>query len=450
MPILSVGQPIPALRQALEAVPVEEKGQPLFLLRDLEDIAPQAVALSPAGLALATNFDGKRSAAEVAALFAKDTGHLLKAEEILGLAQGLEKGLLLETPETVERRRRALQEFHDAPVRKASAAGRAYPDEALALSKHLGRFFKDPKGPGREFACEPAATAPAVSEVPHLRERRPAGRISLRPAPLGLVAPHIDFERGGPVYAWSYQALSESRPPDAVVALGVAHMSPNSPWVMTPKAFATPFGDVALHQGLYDELRSSLWYDPRDDEWVHRSEHSLELQAVWLRYLWREKTPPWVPILVSSFERFAIEQPPSQVEMVEGALKKMGEALRRRAQKGERILVLAGVDLSHVGPRFGDREDVTPEARKLVEEKDRAVLEHALRLEADEFYRSVVSDGNQRKVCGLSALYTALRLIKALAPEAPGAGRLLAYGQADDPAGGVVSFASAMFPASRE
>ena len=214
MPILGAAQPIPALRQALEAVPVEEKGQPLFVLRDLEDITTQAVALSPAGLALATCFDGKRSAAEVAALFAKDTGHLLKAEEVLGLAQDLEKALLLETPQTQERRRKALQEFRDAPVRKASAAGRSYPDEALALSKQLSRFFKDPKGPGREFASEPAA-----------------------PAPLGLLAPHIDFERGGPVYAWSYQALSESRPPDAVVALGVAHMSPNSPWVMTPKAY---------------------------------------------------------------------------------------------------------------------------------------------------------------------------------------------------------------------
>ncbi|MDD5630061.1 MAG: AmmeMemoRadiSam system protein B, partial [Elusimicrobia bacterium] len=266
------------------------------------------------------------------------------------------------------------------------------------------------------------------------------------PAPLGLVAPHIDFERGGPLYARSYQALSESRPPDAVVALGVAHMSPNSPWVMTPKAFATPYGEVALHRELYDELRSALWYDPRDDEWVHRNEHSLELQAVWLRYLWREKTPPWVPILVSSFERFASDQAPSKVETVEGALTKMGEALRRRARKGERIMVLAGVDLSHVGPRFGDQKAVTPEAKKLAETADRAALEQALRLKADDFYLSVVAGGNPRKVCGLSALYTALRLIQALAGDSPAEGRLLAYSQADDPAGGFVSFASAIFP----
>jgi len=423
MPILGGDIPIPALRRGLEAIPVEEHGEPLFLLRDLEDITAAAVGLSPAGLALATCFDGKRTAAQVGELFTRNTGHLLKHEEILGLAQDLEKALLLETPETGERRRRILQEFRDSPARKAAAAGRSYPDNLLELSQHLGRFFQDPKGPGRGFAAE-AVSAP----------------------PLGLVAPHIDFARGGPVYAWSYQALSECRPPDAVVALGVAHMSPNSPWVMTPKSYETPYGSVPLHQGLYDDVRSCLWYDPRDEEWVHRGEHSLELQAVWLRYLWRDRTPSWVPILCSSFERFCPDRPPSTVSTVEGAIAQVGRALRRRADRGESIMVLAAVDLAHVGPRFGDQEKITPERAKKLEEEDRATLAHALALQADEFYLSVVSDGNQRKVCGLSALYTALRLIAALAGDSGCAGKLLAYAQAKDPAEGTVSFAGAIFP----
>jgi len=58
----------------------------------------------------------------------------------------------------------------------------------------------------------------------------------------------------------------------------------------------------------------------------------------------------------------------------------------------------------------------------------------------------VAAHGNPRKVCVLSALYTALRLISALAGERPATGRLLAYEQAEDPAGGVVSFAGAIFP----
>ena len=157
----------------------------------------------------------------------------------------------------------------------------------------LGKYFKDPKGPGKEISTARDGASPS-----------------------GLVCPHIDFNRGGPAYAWAYQALSERRPPDLIVALGVAHMSPKSPWVMTPKNYQTPYGDVQTDPGLYDEIKKELWYDPREEELVHRTEHSLEFSAVWLKHLWREKTPPWVPILCSSFERFCPDTAPSTVASV--------------------------------------------------------------------------------------------------------------------------------------
>jgi AmmeMemoRadiSam system protein B len=421
VPIAGPDSPIPALRRALEAVPIEEGERRLLLLRDLEDITTQAIALSPASLALAVCFDSKRTASDVAALFAKHTGQPIDADEILGLARDLEKNLLLETPETDARRRTVEKDFRDNPVRQPSSAGRAYPAARVELTKLLDGFFAGPDGPGQGFA------APTVEP------------------PIGLMAPHIDFPRGGHAYAWSYQALSQSRPPDAIVALGVAHMSPNSPWVMTPKAYGTPLGPMGLNRELYDELRATLWYDPQFEEMAHRTEHSLELQAVWLRHLWGDKTPPWVPILCSSFERFCPEGAPSKIETIETALKKMGEVLARRRQAGQRILVLAAVDLAHVGPRFGDERPVSPERAKIVDAEDRGALASALDLKADEFYLSVMRDGNKRKVCGLSALYTALRLMSSLAEGTSRPGTLLAYRQAPDPEGGLVSFASAIW-----
>src|ERR1019366_5722870 len=100
---------------------------------------------------------------------------------------------------------------------------------------------------------------------------------------------------------------------------------------------------MAVSGELYDEIAGALWYDPRADEWVHRKEHSLEFQALWLKFLWRDKTPPWVPILCSSFERFCPDKPPSSVATIDAALRKIGEGLARRA-KTQRILILAGVD----------------------------------------------------------------------------------------------------------
>jgi len=58
-----------------------------------------------------------------------------------------------------------------------------------------------------------------------------------------------------------------------------------------------------------------------------------------------------------------------------------------------------------------------------------------------------VAGDHWRRVCGLSSLYTGLRLIKELGGASASPGRLLAYGQAPDPAGGLVSFASALFDA---
>jgi AmmeMemoRadiSam system protein B len=213
---------------------------------------------------------------------------------------------------------------------------------------------------------------------------------------------------------------------------------------MTRKDYETPYGPMQTGPDLYEDIRNQLWYDPADDEWVHRKEHSLEYQALWLKFLWREKTPPWVPILTSSFERFSSDKAPSSVATVEDALTKIGAKLAERA-KSQRILVLAAVDLAHVGPKFGDDLEPNQELGDKIEAADRKTLERATALDADGFYLSGIGEGGWRKLCGLSALYTSLRWIKALSGGKPAEGTLLSYGQAPDPMGGIVSFASAVF-----
>jgi len=414
--------PLPPLRARLEAVPAEaeKEGAQVFVLRDLEELADKPLALSAGGLLLVSLFDGKRTAVQVQELFKKSANAEIELSVILDLAKALEEAGYLETPAVAAKRKKNLEDFRASSKRPATFAGASYPAEAPALTELLDGFFTVAKGPGKAPALKPT-----------------------RPAPLGLIAPHIDFERGGHAYAWAYQALSERNPPDVILALGVAHSSPDSPWIFTPKTYETPFGAMTVDSRLYNDLAGRLWYDPRADEWAHKSEHSLEFQAVWLKRLWGEKTPPWVPVLVSSFERFSPEEAPSKIPTIEKALKDFGEALAEHSRKGRRVMILAGVDFAHVGARFGDEFDVTAELEHKIEDEDRRSLVAALSHDADGFYRSAIDGGGWRKVCGLSALYTAVRLIKALGASAPG--QLLAYAQAPDPAGGLVSFASAIF-----
>jgi AmmeMemoRadiSam system protein B len=367
---------------------------------------------------------GLRWLSEVQTVFAKATGSFIQLSDIQKIVEQLDKSSFLETPAVQKKRAKMIDDFRKSPVRKAFHQGGGYPENSLELASFFGSFFTNPKGPGKALPDHPSNAL----------------------APLGLIAPHIDFHRRGPAYAWAYQALADSPPPDLIVALGVAHVSPPSPWVMTRKDYETPYGSMKVDEGLYDEIKQCLWYDPLSDEPVHRGEHSLEFQAVWLRYLWKEKTPPWVPILCSSFERFCPDKAPSTIPTIEEALKKIGDKLSARARAGQKILVLAGVDLAHVGPRFGDQIELTPELGKKIESEDRVSLEKAFRLEPDPFYMSVVADDHWRHVCGLSALYTALRFMRALGGDKTPPGRLLTYGQAPDPAGGIVSFVSGIFP----
>lgn len=422
MTSFSSEQPLPPLKTGLEAIQIQHEGNPMVLLRDQEGIVRQSMAVTLPGFIIAASLNGKNTMADVQRIFSENTGVMIKTEEITSMLAQLEKGDMLETEGLKKKRKQVLDDFIKSPVRKPFHIGGGYPEDNLELAAFLGKFFQAAKGPGKQLSSNPVGAAPQ-----------------------GLFAPHIDFYRGGPAYAWAYQNLSETTPPDVVVAFGVAHVSPNSPWVFADKTFETPYGPLGVNADVYQELESCLWYNPEVDLWTHRTEHSLEFQALWLKYLWREKTPSWVPILTSSFLPFCPDKPPSTVKSLEEGIQKMGEKLKARQAAGQKILILAGVDMAHVGPRFGDNVPMGPETDKKVASEDSASIEHALKLDADAMYMSVVADNEWRKWCGLSAMYTAIRLIKILS-DGKATGEFLSYGQAPDPLGGLVSFASVVFP----
>src|SRR5207247_2694204 len=69
---------------------------------------------------------------------------------------------------------------------------------------------------------------------------------------------------------------------------------------------------------------------------------------------------------------------------------------------GRRVAFVAGADLAHVGPRFGDAEPVSPEEAARLAGADRAMLETVTAGDADAFFADVARDGDARRVCGLS------------------------------------------------
>jgi predicted class III extradiol MEMO1 family dioxygenase len=72
--------------------------------------------------------------------------------------------------------------------------------------------------------------------------------------------------------------------------------------------------------------------------------------------------------------------------------------------------------------------------------RDHEDLQHVLAADAEGFYRSVMRDHNQRRVCGLTCIYAALKSVDG----AVSGGELLHYDYAHDPAGGIVSFTNVL------
>jgi predicted class III extradiol MEMO1 family dioxygenase len=158
---------------------------------------------------------------------------------------------------------------------------------------------------------------------------------------------------------------------------------------------------------------------------------------VMLRWALGERRPFTVVPILASFLHEAVWTggAPEADARVPRFLDALGATI---AASSRRVCVIGGVDLAHVGPRFGDPEPNTPAFLADVEREDRAMLDAVVAGRAGDFYASVARDGDARRICGLSPIYTLLRVL-------PGAqGRLMRYTQWPDPEG-AVTFCAAAF-----
>ncbi len=251
-----------------------------------------------------------------------------------------------------------------------------------------------------------------------------------------MLAPHIDFHRGGAVYAWAYKEILERCDADLFVVLGTCHAGMAEPFAATLKSFETPLGAVAADRDFLDALGRRYGGDLLASEGAHRVEHSIEFQAVMLRWALGDRPFTMVPLLASFLHEAVWTGKGAEADArVPRFLAALAETL---AASPRRVCVVGGVDLAHVGPRFGDAEPNTPAFLAEIERADRAMLETVTAGDAPAFFASVAADGDARRICGLSPIYTFLRVL-------PGAhGRLIRYRQWPDPEG-TVSFCAATF-----
>ena len=410
----------PALRP-LEIIPAEMQGKPVLVVRDPAGVIEGTAVIVPNPLLLVfmQMADGQTSCAEMASAVAQATGQIVGADVFDSLAKQLDEALLLQSERFRDALNRKHKAFLDSPVRP-STVFRAEGGDRLTMIKQLGDEF-------RRHQAGPKAPPPQLD--------LPRGGVK------GILAPHIDYMRGGHGYAWAYRALKEcGEPAHAYIVLGTCHNPLTHRFVATRKAFETPFGDVETDAELLEQLGTLYGGELFRDEHAHATEHTIELQAVYLRQLFGDgRTPKIVPVLVGSFDDL-LENPASPRN--DGQIGPFCAALRRILDEHDgRVGIIGGVDLSHCGPQFGDDALNDAAREQEIEAGDRAVLAAIEAGDPDGFFDTIRRDGNARNVCSVAPIYCVLEAMRGRAQA-----RVLSYQQANsEDRTCLVSFTSVAF-----
>ncbi len=374
----------PKIRQ-LEFQPVTHEGEQVWLVSDPREITTDQLLL-PALLAQMTVYcDGLHDVPAIYAELEKDVGGALPAGILEQALSTLDEAYMLENDRFNQRHESIVADFRHAPFRPMTLADRSYCRDLDELKAQFESY-------GADDSHEDLALWENWS-----------GR--------GIVSPHIDYQRGGAVYAQTWgrarQAVADA---DLVLIFATDHKGGLGSLTLTEKAYETPYGILPTDLGLVGQLEKTLGkQNAYRLELNHRTEHSVELSAVWLHHIAEQvrpgNPPPMVPLLIGSFQHFVMggghPAKDSQMMAFIDTLKK--------ATAGKRVLCVASVDLSHVGPVFGDDYVMDAAKREQLIKTDASLVDAVIGGDAERFYAEIAEIEDRNKVCGFSPLYLMLK-----------------------------------------
>jgi AmmeMemoRadiSam system protein B len=409
---------LPRLRADLDfaASPIADRSG--LLIRDSFRYSGHVLVIPPPLLTGLACFDGARTDADLEAELSRALG--IPESDQAGTSQiGQVAGQLIEAlgqagflvDETYARLKQTKHlAFSQSAVRETAFAGSAYPAELGPLEESMREYL----GP-----VQP--------------EQGEAGREKA----IGIAAPHISPAGGWQCYRAAYTALTPDLRERTFVVLGTSHYGQPDRFGLTRKPFETPFGTTRTN----DRLVAELEVQPAAlvEDYCHAVEHSIEFQVLFLQAIYGPEVRI-LPVLCGSFGRHSGGgEFPEDNE----ALKQFLDALREIAEREkERLFWVLGVDMAHMGARYGDGVAARADGggMKQVRERDELRIARVLAADAQGFWELVRENGDDDlKWCGSSAIYSFLKAV----PRAQGTLRRYEQWNIDEQS--VVSFAGISF-----
>lgn len=391
---------LPKLRLDVQIIPFTHQNEKGYILKDT--LSEERVLFLSAGAALLIPFlDGRHTTEDIQKVLELRTGQKVLLQDIQQLVQLLDENFFLDTPAYHNFVDELYREYKNGPARPSLLAGNGYPAGKNELKDHLAAIFKD------------VAPVPEV-ELPEQLH--------------GAVVPHIDIERGKNNYAQIYTLLKNYPPADTYVILGVNHhYLTTNPFIFTNKPYLTPLGKMEIDMELLNQLQNNLGWDIFEGELAHKGEHSVEFPALFLSYIYPDSDSKILPVLCNFHEK---DDP--RIDAFIYGLRYYMENYPGR------IVLIASVDFSHIGPQFGWEREVDETDVQSVREADLKTLKLMASGDADAFYYNIIDDGNKRHIDALGAGFVFLKVLGGKS------GQLIRYDQAFDPLN-TVTFAGLLF-----
>jgi hypothetical protein len=396
---------VPRIRGGLD---VFVRDRTRFVLRD--SYRYQDPILLPLALAPALEFfDGEHTLAELHAKTSHAAGYPIGLKDIRWLVDTLGDLGFLDDDRFRELQRLKHDAFAKAEVREAIHAGSGYPLDPLELKTTIEDYHRQGGTlPGRDSGAEA----------------------------VGIASPHVSPFGGAASYGAAYRRLADAPRERTFVILGTSHYGDPHRFGLTRKAFATPFGLAPVDTAAVDWLEQRAPGAITSEDYCHAIEHSIEFQVVFLQHAIAPDVrilPILCGPLLCAQGRRPEERP--QVRAFLWALAELAEARR-----GEIFWVL-GIDLAHVGRRYGDPFSAHALKGPLakVRRRDEERLAKVCAGDADGFAELAPLGDDDLKWCGTAPLYTFLRA------EGGVRGQVLRYEQWNIDPKSVVTFAGLEF-----
>lgn len=373
--------------------------QPLVLL---SEIAPVIAA-----------FDGEKTCE---ALLSEFGSYGLTPEILHQLIALLDDAGFLDGEKFSAMERKARSDFSALDIRPSALAGGVYSSSPSSLRNEVIQFLS-------------SKTLKGSSEA--------------RPPLVAMSAPHIDYRRGGGTYGVAYTEERLAKV-DLFILFGTAHQYSPHLFHASTKDYETPLGVVRTDREFVAEVQRKLGrFRGAQDEFLHKREHSLEIQLPFLQTVCPESRI--VPILMGSFHRCIQKNcSPEDLEEYQALSDALGEVIMLWKSRGKNVCLLASVDMAHIGKAFGDGFELTAEKLAEIRARDEEYLGFLVEGNRGALWEHIVEDGDARRVCGYPSMYLLLDLLNDLYGKTTGV--IQEYRQAVDVrVGCAVTFAAVQF-----